>query len=243
MNLLSVVLLSALNWPKWVLIALAVVFGLFVISTIVKAIRKWKNRVASNLLGGLKLSDIKKALQDGKSEAENPSPRTLFGATSIYLPKILNDFPDFHMPEAKNSLNLLLNEYLQIRYGQADRFATSNAEFDLAAMVPRASEPAELADIAFHDCAIRSYIKTSEYATITYVATIGYAAGGKRFEDRYLVDSTLKLSEEGIPKKLLICSQCGGAIDSTALKYCPYCGSGIVWDTKLSWRFTAVAPA
>ena len=110
-------------------------------------------------------------------------------------------------------------------------------------MVPRAAAPAELSDVAFHDCAIRSYIKTSEYATITYIATIGYTAGDKRYEDRYLVDSTLKLSEMGIPKKLLICSQCGGAIDSTALKYCPYCGSGIVWDTKLSWRFTTVAPA
>ena len=237
------VLLGALNWPKWILILLAVAFGIFVISTSGAAIRRWKNRIANNLLGGLRLSDIKKAIQDGQSEAENPTPRTLFGATSIYLPKILNDFPDFHLPEAKNSLNLLLNEYLQIRFGQADKFVDSNAEPDLAAMVPRAAAPAELSDVAFHDCAIRSYIKTSEYATITYIATIGYTAGDKRYEDRYLVDSTLKLSEMGIPKKLLICSQCGGAIDSTALKYCPYCGSGIVWDTKLSWRFTAVAPA
>ncbi len=218
----------------------AAAFVVYVVGKIAAVIRNWKNRLKNNLFGGISLSDLKKAISDGKNEAENPSQRTLFGATTIYMPKILKDFPDFHMPEAKAALNLFLNEYLKIRYGEAEEFEESNTEKGLEMSVPRAEAPAAVKNVAFHDCAIRNYLKTSEYATITYIATVGYTAGDKKYEDRYQVDSTLKLSEEGIPKKLLICSQCGGSIDTTANKTCPYCGAGIVWDTRFSWRFTAI---
>ena len=178
---------------------LAVVFVVFVVLNIVRAIKNWKTRITDGLLGGIKLSDLKKAIQDGTKEAENPSQRTLFGATSIYLPRILNDFPDFHMPEARNAVTLLLTEYLKIRFGELEDFKNSNVENDLIAMITRAETPAEVTDINFHDCAIRNYLKTKEYATITYIATIGYAAGGKRYEDRYQIaaktDGFLQIEE------------------------------------------------
>lgn len=236
-------LISAISGIKWgfiVLGVLAALFAVFVIVNIIRAIRNWHTKITNDLLGGLSMKDIKNAIQEGQREAESPSPRTLFGATSIYLPRILKDFPDFHMPEAKNAVGLLLTEYLKIRYGELDDFKDSNVENDLISMVPKAEAAGTVTGVNFHDCAIRNYLKTQEYATITYIATIGYTALGRKLEERYQVDSTLKLSEEGIPKKLLICSQCGGAIDTTAHKFCSYCGSGIVWDTKLSWRFTAV---
>jgi predicted RNA-binding Zn-ribbon protein involved in translation (DUF1610 family) len=229
-----------MNWGYVILGVLAAAFGVFVVVNIIRAIRNWKTKISSELLGGIKMSDLRNAIKEGSKEAENPSQRSLFGATSIYLPKILKDFPDFHFPEARNSVSLLLNEYIKIRYGEMDDFKKSIVENDLISMISRAEKPAEVTGIEFHDCAIRNYLKTAEYATITYIATVGYAADGKKYEERYQIDSTLKLSEEGIPKKLMICTQCGGAIDTTAHKYCPYCGSGIVWDTKLSWRFTAL---
>lgn len=232
--------ISGFKWGFIIFGILAALFVLFVIVNITKAIRNWRTKITDDLLGGLRLSDLKNAMQEGSREADNPTPRTLFGATSIYLPRILKDFPDFHMPEAKNAVGLLLTEYLKIRYGELEDFKDSNVERDLISMVPKAENAGAVTDVNFHDCAVRNYLKTQEYATITYIATIGYTALGRRFEERYQADSTLKLSEEGIPKKLLICSQCGGAIDTTAHKFCPYCGSGIVWDTKLSWRFTAV---
>ncbi|MBO4327307.1 MAG: hypothetical protein J5950_08545 [Clostridia bacterium] len=228
------------KWAYAIFGILGILFVVFVILSIIRAIANWKTKITDGLLGGIRMSDLKQAFQDGSKEAENPTQRTLFGATSIYLPRILNDFPDFHMPEAKNAVSLLLTEYLKIRFGEIEEFENSNVENDLVAMIPRSQTPAEVTDINFHDCAVRNYLKTKEYATITYIATVGYTAGGRRSEDRYQIDSTLKLSEEGIPKKLMICTQCGGAIDTTAHKYCPYCGSGIVWDTKLSWRFTAI---
>ncbi len=232
--------ISGFKWGFIIFGILAALFVLFVIVNILKAIRNWHTKITDDLLGGIRLSDLKNAMQEGSREADNPTPRTLFGATSIYLPRILKDFPDFHMPEAKNAVGLLLTEYLKIRYGELEDFKDSNVERDLISMVPKAETAGAVTDVNFHDCAVRNYLKTQEYATITYIATIGYTALGRRFEERYQVDSTLKLSEEGIPKKLLICSQCGGAIDTTAHKFCPYCGSGIVWDTKLSWRFTSV---
>jgi len=223
-----------------VLAGLAVLFAVYVIAKIVGTVRTW----SSNLLGGLTLSDLRKAIADGKAEAENPSERTLFGATSIYLPKIMQDFPDFHLPEAKTALNVLLDEYLHIRYGGTDKFKQSTVEPDLVNAVPKvasgSSGALEVSNVNFHDAAISRYEKTNEYATITYVATVGYTAGGQRHEDRYFIDSTLKLREHGVEKKLLVCTRCGGTIDSTSEKVCPYCGCGIIWDTRKSWRFTQI---
>ena len=220
--------------------ALAVLFAVYVIAKIVGTVRTW----TTGLLGGLTLSDLRKAIADGKAEAENPSERTLFGATSIYLPKILQDFPDFHLPEAKAALNVLLDEYLRIRYGESSKFSKSTVEPDMVSAVPKlaadASGAIHVSNVNFHDAAISRYVKTNEYATITYVATVGYTAGDKRREERYFIDSTLKLRENGIEKKLLVCSRCGGTIDSTSEKVCPYCGCGIIWDTRKSWRFTQI---
>ncbi len=220
---------------------LALVFLLFVIVTVVSAFRRLKRRISSDLLGGLGIGDLRNAIRSGAAEAANPTERTLFGATSIYMPRVLRDFPDYHFPEAKNSIRLLMNEYLKIRFGQAEGFEHSIVEESLASSVTKDGGVKELTDYRFHDCAIRGYVKTAEYATIIYVATLGYTAGGVKAEERYQVESTLKLSEDGIPKELLICPQCGGTIDNTAQKTCPYCGSGIVWDTVLSWRFTSIS--
>ena len=107
--------ISGFKWGFIIFGILAALFVFFVIVNIAKAIRNWRTKITDDLLGGLRLSDLKNAMQEGSREADNPTPRTLFGATSIYLPRILKDFPDFHMPVAKNAVGLLLTEYLKIR--------------------------------------------------------------------------------------------------------------------------------
>ena len=113
---------------------LALVFLLFVIVTVVSAFRRLKRRISSDLLGGLGIGDLRNAIRSGAAEAANPTERTLFGATSIYMPRVLRDFPDYHFPEAKNSIRLLMNEYLKIRFGQAEGFEHSIANMTLMAV-------------------------------------------------------------------------------------------------------------
>ena len=186
------------------------------------------------------MSDLKYAIQSAKEAEIHPEPRTVFGATSIYLPQILKDFPDFHESDAVSAVKRLIFEYLSIKYEGKESFTDSVTEPGLERMADTAKASGNVTGEKVHAVAISKYEKTKEYATITYQASVGYSLDGKPIEERYAVEYTLKLRENDIEQKTLICPQCGGAYDSTAQTVCPYCGSGIIRDTIMSWRFTSI---
>ena len=231
---------SLIRYLPIVFIVIFALLMLFVAFVIIRMIVRWKREIKNFMPEGTSLNDIKDAISNGLEETKNPSQRTLFGATSIYLPKVTEDFTDYHFPEAKAALSVLINEYLNIRFGGSDKFLKSNVSEGLASTVPHEADSGEVTNYRFHEAAIKNYVKTSEYATITYVATAGFSAGGRNYEERYVIDSTLRLTDQGIPNRILICERCGGAVKDTKSKVCPFCGSGIVWDTRMSWLFASI---
>ena len=167
-------------------------------------------------------------------------PKTVFGATSIYLPKVERDFPDFHNNDAVAAVKTLVCEYLAIRYEGKESFTKSIVSNGLIAMIDR--QPGHTVNIeAVHQVAMSRYVKTRECATITYQASVGYLLDENPVEERYAVEYTMSLRDEYGEKKALICPHCGGAYASTGQTVCAYCGSGIVRDTVKSWRFTSIA--
>ncbi len=188
---------------------------------------------------GLNSGDIKKAVNEAKQAADDPEPRTVFGATKMYLDLIRKDFPDYHNDEAVSALKTLVREFLEIRFEGREKYDLANVEEGLELMADRGSGT-DVTEIKIHSAAISAYDKTKEYATVTYVAAAGFRAGDKKYEERYRVKYTLKLIEKDYPAKMLVCPRCGGTINSTAEPVCPFCGSGIIRDTILSWRFTSI---
>ncbi|MBP5271330.1 MAG: zinc ribbon domain-containing protein [Clostridia bacterium] len=197
---------------------------------------KIRNDVRNSGLSG---GDIGKAVQEAKQAADDPEPRTVFGATKMYLDLIRKDFPDYHNDEAVSALKTLIREFLEIRFEGREKYDLANVEEGLELMADRGSGT-DVTEIKIHSSAISAYDKTKEYATVTYVAAAGFRAGDRRYEERYRVKYTLKLIENNYPAKMLVCPRCGGAVESTRDKVCPFCGSGIIRDTILSWRFTSI---
>jgi len=185
------------------------------------------------------LRDAKQLLTLAKEAPRTVEPKTVFGATSIYLPKVLQDFPDFHNNDAIAAVKTLICEYLGIRYEGRQHFAESIVSEGLIAMIDQQSGHT-VRNESVHQVAMSRYIKTRECATITYQASVGYLLDGNPVEERYAVEYTLSLRDEYGEKKALICPQCGGVYTSTSQTVCAYCGSGIVRDTIKSWRFTSV---
>ncbi len=220
---------------KWIWIGGAGLAALFLGSRAAMRI----GGLRSSLFGGLTAADLKYAIEESKKAELDPPQRSVSGATNLYLEKIKRDFPDFHLPEAKTAVSLLVQEALEIRYTGKTRFTESYVEDDLAASIEKSPSPRQLDSVEIHTVTIANYVKTKEYATITYQASAGYRLDGKKIETRYEIDSTIKFIDEA-STHLLTCKNCGGVIESTAQKVCAYCGSGIVWDTRLSWRFTAI---
>ena len=98
-----------------------------------------------------------------------------------------------------------------------------------------------VSNITFNNVVIQNYVKTNEYATITYGVSIGYTLGNnEKMQERYKVEYTLKLRDDNMEKDILICENCGATLESTGIESCPYCGTRIIRDTKMSWKFTSI---
>ena len=220
----------------------ALIFAAIAAGAAVLVIRIYKRvkRTRDALLGSIDaLGGLAAGLNGASVSGEAQEPRSVSGATSLYLPKIEEDFADFHYPEAVAAVKAFICEYLSVKY-EGGRFSVSNVDPGVAATVDKLPEKHSVTDEAVHRTAICGYTKTEEYATITFRAAAGYKLDGRQTEDRYDIEYTLKLREEGIEQKSLICPRCGGAFTSTSEKVCPYCGSGIIRDTVMSWRFTSI---
>ena len=186
------------------------------------------------------VKELTDLVKEAQSAERAPEPKSVSGATSIYLPSVIKDFPDFHNEEAVAAVKTLICEYLAIHYEGARDFVKSRVSEGLISTVDQGDGHA-VKDETVHKTAISKYVKTKEYATITYQASVGYLLDGEQVEERYAVEYTLKLTDEGLPAQILICPRCGGSFDTTKDTHCPYCGGAVVRDTWFSWQFTSIA--
>jgi rubrerythrin len=205
-----------------------------------RTIDKTVNRATQQVLG-VGLNEVTQLVSLAQDVSKEPEEKSVSGATNVYLPKITKDFVDFHNSEVLVAIKVFINEYLDIKYKEKTKFEYSNIEQGLEEIIPISQTRGNVYDVNIHKTAICNYNKTNEYATITYQVAVGYNINSERKEERYKVEYTLKLSENGIADKILTCDNCGATIDSTAIEVCPYCDTRIIRDTRMSWRFTTIA--
>lgn len=208
--------------------------------SIVAFIKRKTRRLASKLMGGITMSDLKYAINSSKEAENNPDPRTVFGATSIYLPKILKDHPDYDNNEVISAIRVFFKEYFMVKYREADDFTESNVDRLIVNMINRSDLPKGVSEVVVHNTAISMYSKSTESATVTYQVAVGYRLDGKPVEERYKLEYSMKLKYDTEEKVSLICDRCGGPIESLAVRVCPYCGTGIAKTTRFAWKFRSV---
>lgn len=239
---------------KAIIILVVILIGLGVVTSMIKSIKRNAKRAAnrivnrainqatSRVLGsGITVSDVKTLINATKEAADEPEKKSVFGATNLYLPKIEKDFADFHNMEAIAAIKIFMNEYLDIAYGEKKKFQNSNVEPGLETMINVSNVKSSTTNVNIHNTAISNYIKTNEYATITYQVAVGYNTNSERKEERYKIEYTMKLKTNGIAEETMKCDNCGASIDSTSHENCPYCDARIIRDTRMSWKFTSIS--
>lgn len=177
-----------------------------------------------------------------------PQEKTVGGATNLFLPKIISDFPTFHNPDAENDIKSVTKNYLEIIHGQKNSFQTNTVNKNTMSNVIK-KENGTISNVNIHRISIYNYQKTLDYATITYRLSVGYQLNNKQIETRYEIQYTLQIKEQGVVSKALLCDNCGASLEdfSTYSKenpltkgICPYCNTKIIRDTIMSWMVSDI---
>lgn len=179
-------------------------------------------------------SAIKKARDENPALRPKPKKRIISGATQFYLPRITNDFPEYHNPHAESDIKSVVRDYIySIHSGKTslDCEGVDRNAFDR--IIPK--DDGEVTDIIFHQIEIQNYQKSNNYATIFYQLAFGYLLNDIPMEVLYEVHYTLQ-SPYFDDNKAAVCSNCNAPIEIGGMvTRCKYCDAQISKSTSASW--------
>ena len=227
------------------------------------AYRKIRNKVREFSRMAFGTEDIREGFQNVEKEAEI-TPKSVSAATSLYLPQIMRDFPEFHLEEMKNRAENVLSSYLQcVDRKSLDDFAegtTSELREKLRMKITDLdSEGVEqhYRNIRIHRTEIKSYRKLKGKCSIVFQSSVQYnyfkerdgkvieGSQDKLKQSRYNVEM-LYIQDVGLLENAedmglaMNCPNCGGPLPKLGAKTCMYCGSPILEFNTRIWNFSDV---
>jgi len=195
---------------------------------------------------------VAKALKEGLYEAPEEIakiPKSVSGMTSVCIPKITRDFPDFNWYEFKSKAENMLKTAL-MAISAEDISLLEDASVDLRNQISliiannrdlRQKETYK--DITIHKTEIRDYTKKGGNCIITLQTAVGAyhyitKAGGlvsgseelmdqKRFNIELVYIQDIDQIGTSGNSLSLTCSRCGAPIKTLGEKVCPYCGCAV----------------
>ena len=245
----------------YVLIFIAVTLILVPLAAAI-AVHNIKRTIRKYTGGLLNLNDLtmlKRELERDASER----PRSLSGMSSLYLPKIAADFPDFNYAEMKNLAQSTLISYLRaIDSRDPDKFTggTERLRQSLRAYIDMQKESSSHENfdmIKIHDSEISRYYKDGGRCMITFQLALecihnleehGQLKEGSRdlkYQTKYEMDLLYIQDREKVENDSdralgYNCPNCGAPIKSLKYKSCEYCGCGIQEYNIKVWCFDEI---
>lgn len=247
MKILTIILGVALG----IILAIAFVF-LFIYIKLRSSMRKFGFKV--NTIGDMK-AEMEKIRQEDSTRA-----RSISGMTSILLPNIRNDFPEFNEQELYTKAETSLRQIFQaIEKKDISEVKSMPLMQSSIEKIIEDYETAEITesydDIKFHRFAIYQYDKKDGMATVTISTSLEYYYQKKK-QEKILKDFTKYKKQtkyqctfvyvydeakvEKSAKVLAInCPNCGAAIKALGHKYCDYCGTTVKEVNLRSWELSS----
>lgn len=223
-------------------------------------IRK-KVRETSKALFGTE--DITKAASHMKQEYST-TPKSVSSMTSLLLPKIVSDFPDFQYDEMKHRAENVLTQYLRaVTEKNAAILTDGNTELkqqlDSHIQMLSVKDLREHFDqIHIHRTEINQYRKTAGRCIITFQTALecyhyitdnssAVREGSKeyKYQTKYNTDliyiQDRNLVENELDNALGVnCPNCGAPLSSLGAKFCEYCGTPVIEINIHAWSFSNV---
>jgi len=243
-----------------IIIILVLIVGLIITGVVIVRRVQQKVRQFSRSMFGT--DSVAEGLR--KQEAEYAStPKSVSGATSLYLPQIMRDFPEFHAEEMKERAESVLLSYMQgVTEGNYKLLSEGTRELEEELkMKIRALQNEGCKErferIKIHRTEIHKYRKEKGRCSIVYQSAVGcvhyvekdgkVVRGKKEMltQHRYNVEVCYIQDRDMIEDSTdtgyaLNCPNCGAPLTSLGATTCPYCDSPVVAYNIHTWNFTSV---
>ena len=229
------------NQVKAVMIAVAIVVALIAAVKIRRGLRRFFNSAEVRLV-----RELARSVQNGELQQEEP-PKSLGGMTSIYLPQILRDFPDFNWEELRAEAERSVRELLETknvrtagvvrihktvisRYqkyrGTASILCETAAEYWMETESQRNGKAVA--------CNVRQSAKerSGQNGTVQQIRKKQTVCEAELI---YVYDSSMSGTAAS-----LVCPNCGAPVEQLGAKQCRYCGSILEVSGAKAWKIQNV---
>lgn len=248
---------------KYIFIIIILVLILVIIGIIYSAVKKVQRKVRQFSREVFGTSDIRQGIKKVENEYAT-TPKSVSAMTSISLPQITKDFPEFNYEEMKGrARNVLLSYLMGVSQRSVEYLKDGNSE--LKNQLQNHINALELNnrqeyfdDPKIHRTEIAGYRKAAGRCTIVFQSSIQYkhyimdmngnvikGSNSVIEQSRYNVEliyiQDRTLAENDIDgAQSLNCPNCGGPIQNMGAKKCIYCGTPVIEYNIHVWSFSAI---
>lgn len=248
---------------KLIAIIIILVLALALVISIVCIVNRVRRKVrqVSNALFGT--NDLMQGIQKRNAEIES-TPKSVSAITSLALPNIIADFPDFQYDEMKVRAENVLTGYLRA-ITEKDTGLLKDCNYELKEkltnhlqMLDSQGQRERFDQIKIHRTEISNYTKRDGRCIITFQSSLQcyhsvtddsnrVIKGSKeaRYQTRFNTDliyiQDRDLVENDADKALAMnCPNCGAPLETLGAKVCQYCDSPVLEFNIHAWTFADV---
>ena len=244
-----------------IIIPLAVIAGLLLL--IIGAALLIKAKISRFSHSAFGTDDILKGYSEQKKKLSE-TPRSVHSMTDIYLPQIHRDFPEFDYERYREMSQTVLRAYFNaISTGSTATLpnevtlALKNHIKEIIEGLNESGHRQYYVEPVLHNTQLARYFKDGATVTVLFNTAVGLydyvedengnVISGSRDEKLqtiyevgliYLQDA----DKMGVYNEALglNCPNCGAPIKNLGMKFCEYCGAGVIEVNTRVWKFNSV---
>jgi hypothetical protein len=177
------------------------------------------------------------------------TPKSVSGGDSLYLPKIMKDYPQFNVNLAKSVIeNCIRDIFNALEEGDMSSFREKYNEkvHSKCEMILRKYGSIRVTGLVVHRTAISGYSNHYGTSTIKFQTAFQYdtdGSGGRRTnQERFETEYTFRVrsGKDGATNAALRCGHCGAPVARLGDKSCLYCGNEVILDLEQAWEITDI---